>query len=518
MADCYCIDIISQSSIIYQRGGCMRALYIVSICGLLCRVFLMPDPLYAQVPDTLWTKIYGRSGPDHAYAVEPVNDGSYIVTGISFTASPICNYDIYLLKINMQGDTLWTKILGRTYNDGAYAIQQTFDDGYIIGGYSESGTASNEDIYLVKTDIHGDTLWSKTFGGTEDERGYCVKQTLDYGYIIVGDYTDNYREDIYIIKTDAWGDTVWTKRYGTQYEDFGRYVQSTADSGYIVVGHTDVEVGCQCFAVWLLKLNASGDTVWTHVYTRESYDDRACQVQLTNDGGYIIVGSALVSGNMWDVLLIKTDMYGDTLWKRTYGGPQYEYGYAVTQTYDNGYLVAGSQRPSSGNYSIQVWKIDPNGNTQWTTTYGGSENDEGRSVLQTPELNYLIAGYTESYGATNADVYLIMTRPDSFGIHEHYPGQSIHDALVSVYPNPSKDCFNIFYSGKRLRDETVQFKIYTCTGELVKTYNLQSEGGSLNSFQWDGIDNNGYNTPAGIYLLVCTSSEFCFCKKLILVR
>ena len=92
----------------------------------------------AQAPDTLWTKRYGRSGPDRAYAIQPTIDSGYIIVGTTFTPEPICNCDVYLMKIDDQGDTAWTRVFGGPYDDGAYSVQQTSDGGYIITGYTNT--------------------------------------------------------------------------------------------------------------------------------------------------------------------------------------------------------------------------------------------------------------------------------------------------------------------------------------------------------------------------------------------
>jgi hypothetical protein len=476
--------------------------------------------LHAQIPDTLWTRIYGRSGPDHAYATVQTVDNCYITAGMTFTANPICNYDVYLLKINNAGDTAWTKVIGRTYNDCAYSITTCFDGGYILTGYSETGSGGNEDVYLVKTDSSGDTMWTRTYGGSDDERGYCVTQTLDNGYIIVGDITENYREDILLIKTNAMGDTLWTKRYGTQYEDFGRCVLPTADSGYIVLGHTDVEYGCQCFAVWLLRMNQYGDTIWTRTYDRESYDDRSYELKQTSDGGYIIIGTALVSGNLWDMLVIKTDAYGDTLWKETYGGSYYDYGYSVTETYDGGYIIAGSTKPSStADYDVHVRKLDHTGSTLWTKTYGGIENDEGLSVLQNADLNYLVTGYSESFGATNADAYLIMLGPDSFGIHDAHMTASLYGmSVLSAKPNPSMHSFQITVTHAEPDAHAHPLCIYDITGHLVRQVDFISSMPNRFHTVWDGHNQQGTKVPAGVYIAVYQDRHEQITEKLILIR
>ena len=142
--------------------------------------------------------------------------------------------------VQAQVDTLWTKTFGGFDADDGLYIQQTTDAGYIIVGCTESFGVGTADIWLIKTNTSGDTLWTKTYGGNNAEVGYSVQQTTDGGYIIVG-YTNSFGagwSDIWLIKTNASGDTLWTRTYGGSEGDEGYSVQQTTDGGYILVGFT----------------------------------------------------------------------------------------------------------------------------------------------------------------------------------------------------------------------------------------------------------------------------------------
>ena len=129
----------------------------------------------------------------------------------------------------------WERNYGGTANDLGRSVHQTFDGGYIIAGWTYSFGAGGADVYLIKTDASGDTAWARTYGGPLFEDGYYVAQTADSGYIIVGS-TTSYgagSNDVYLIKTDASGDTVWTRTYGGSNVDQGNSVLQTSD-GYVI--------------------------------------------------------------------------------------------------------------------------------------------------------------------------------------------------------------------------------------------------------------------------------------------
>jgi len=375
---------------------------------ILLGLFFASNAIALEPGDTLWTRTYGGSREDRGYSVQQTSDGGYIIAGgtESFGAG---GYDVYLLKTDSSGDTLWTRTYGGSDSDWGFSVQQTSDGGYIIAGYTYSFGAGERDVYLLKTDSSGDTLWTRTYGGSREDRGYSVQQTSDGRYIIAG-YTQSFGEingDVYLLKTDSSGDTLWTRTYGGSREDRGYSVQQTSDGGYIIAGGTE-SFGAGERDVYLVKTDSSGDTLWTRTYGG-SYQDQGFSLQQTSDGGYIIAGVTRSFGaGGYDVYFVKTDSSADTLWTRTYGGSDYDWGLSVQQTSDGGYIIAGvTESFGAGNYDVYLLKTDSSGDTLWTRTYGGSDDDRGRSVQQTSDGGYVIAGYTGSFGAGYSDVYLV---------------------------------------------------------------------------------------------------------------
>jgi hypothetical protein len=156
---------------------------------------------------------------------------------------------------------LWTKNFGGVSADIGFSVQQTADKGFILTGLTESFGSGLADIWLLKTDSSGDTLWTKTFGGSNNEWGKAVRQTTDGGYVLVG-WTESYGagdKDAWLIKTNELGDTLWTKTYGGINWDKCFCVQQTSDGGYILTGETE-SFGAGNMDVWLIKTNELGDT------------------------------------------------------------------------------------------------------------------------------------------------------------------------------------------------------------------------------------------------------------------
>ncbi|MCK4352488.1 T9SS type A sorting domain-containing protein [candidate division WOR-3 bacterium] len=305
----------------------------------------------------------------------------------------------------------WEKTFGGTGQDEGWSVEQTTDGGFIIAGMTSSFGAGESDVYLIKLDSLGNEVWMKTFGGDSADEGRCVKQTQDSGFIITG-YTKSYGagdKDIWLIKTKSSGDTSWTKTFGSNKPDEGWSVEQTTDGGFIVAGATH-SWGAKESDVVLIKTNSLGNDVWGEIFGGADDDEGRC-VRQTADSGFIVVGYTKSYGsgdkNVW---LIKTKSSGDTSWTRIFGGGNPDEGMSVEQTTDGGFIVAGyTESYGASDRNIWLIKTDNSGNPDWDETLGGEAPDEGMSVEQIADGGFIVAGATHSWGAKESDVVLIKT-------------------------------------------------------------------------------------------------------------
>ena len=375
---------------------------------ILILLFFISIDLNAQ---NIFQKTFGGIGADYGYSVTQTTDGGYIVSG--FTSIGSFAGDIYLIKTDSLGDTLWTRTFGGTGSEGGISVQQTTDGGYIIAGYTNS-FVTNMQVYVIKTDGNGDSLWTKTIGGVNLDSGNSIQQTIDGGYIISGttNSSGGGNMDVYLIKINPSGNAIWAKSYGVGNIEYGYSAEQTTDSGYIIVGGNNTFT--TDYDIYLIKTDVNGDTIWTKTFGGIG-GDWGYSIRQTTDGGYIIAGWTVSFGaGVADVYLIKTDANGDSLWTKTFGGIDSEQGYSIQQTTDGGYVITGSTNSfGAGSLDVYLIKTDPNGNLHWAKTFGGTDEDYGYGVHQTADGGYIITGYTYSFGSGNKDVYLIKT--DSLG-------------------------------------------------------------------------------------------------------
>jgi len=276
--------------------------------------------------------------------------------------------------------------------------------------------------------------WSKTFGNLGDDLGDSVQQTSDGGYIIAG-FTESYGaggEDVWLIKTDSDGDRVWDKTFGGTSDDAGWSVQRTSDGGYVIAGGTG-SYGAGGEDAWLIKTDSNGSKVWDKTFGGTS-DDAGWSVQRTSDGGYVIAGGTGSYGaGGEDAWLIKTDSNGSKVWDKTFGGTSLDDGESVQQTLDGGYIIAGfTESYGAGGEDVWLIKTDSNGDKVWDKTFGGTSDDAGWSVQQTSDGGYVIAGSTSSYGAGEWDAWLIKTDSNGNKVWDRTFGGTSDDDGISV--------------------------------------------------------------------------------------
>jgi len=279
--------------------------------------------------------------------------------------------------------------------------------------------------------------WFKHYGGTNIDSGRSIHQNSNGTYILAG-FTYSFSfggYDFAIYKLNSSGNKIWFKHYGGANDEKAYSIQQTSDGGYIVAGYTEsFTYGSGDIAVY--KLNSSGNKVWFKHYGGAN-DERAYSIQQTSDGGYIVAGytESFTYGSA-DIAVYKLNSSGNKVWFKHYGGSSGDYGRSIQQTLDGGYIVAGyTYSYTYGMYDIAVYKLNSNGSKQWFKHYGGSLYDNAYSIQQTSDGGYIVAGNTESYTYGNDDFAIYKLNSSGNKIwFKHYGGSS-EDVAYSIRQN-----------------------------------------------------------------------------------
>jgi hypothetical protein len=471
-------------------------------------VFMAINRVPAQVPDTLWTRTFGGAGDDVGNSVRQTSDGGFIVVGTTGYEYCVAG-NVYLIRTDVHGDTNWTRTFGGSGCDLGECVQQTLDGGYVICGTTTSFGAGNSDMYAIRIDAGGDTLWTRTFGGSGWDEAHYVRQTSDGGYIFVGNSTSfgGCDWDAYLVKTDYRGEVEWSQVYAfySNYWEFGYNVLELSEGGYIVLGKAAVY--SDSYDILLIRTDDHGDTLWTKIYDREG-DESAFSIAPTSDGGFIITGMEwTLEGYLY---LIKTDADFDTLWTRAFNGGYHSWGYCGQQVSDSGYIAVGWASGPSEDQDVYVVRMDADGDSLWTRRIGSDHRDEGRCVLQTSDGNYIIAGSCEDSSGVIGDIWLICLGNESSVAVT--PSHVPHDfALNSPYPNPFNSSVIISYSLPA--QGRVRITIHNIIGELVMTVAEGMTSPGLNSLRWDAG-----SLASGIYFCRMEAEGSSQVRKMLLLR
>ena len=479
-------------------------------------VLILVQQALAQPPEVEWFRTFGLDSADIAYSVQQTMDGGYIYAGQTGPSSWY-GTDALLVKTDSIGIMDWYRLYGGEEVDNAKSVLQTSDGGYIIAGRTASFGVGSNDMYVVKTDSQGDTLWTRTYGGVSSDAAESVIQTSDGGYAIAGDFRLSYMDlfEMYLVKIDILGDTLWTRTYGGSNDRKAYCVRQTRDGGFVLVGFNG---GGSDSDIYLVKTDSLGNLQWSGTYGGTGYETAQSVLQ-SADGGYIVVGTTTSFGINWnDIYVIKTDTLGDTLWTRTYGGDGFEYAYEVQQTNDGGYIIAGcTESFCSGGYDLYLLKINTIGDTIWTLVYGGENSESGRSIALTSDGGYIIAGeysiYLPPYDYLT-DALLVKTGPDtavSGAPVIQWVSQPKDFILHPAYPNPFNPTTTISFD-LPIKIH-VSIYIYNVLGQRVGILMDGTMPQGIHKVQWDGS-----NYPSGIYFIRASAGEFVQTRKVVLLK
>lgn len=297
---------------------------------------------------------------------------------------------------------------GKTYGgntfDTAKSAHQTSDGGYIIAGTTSSFGKGSTDMWILKIDEFGNLYWTKTYGGFYGEGAESIQQTLpDGGYVVAG-YKETDRMssgfDLWILKLDGSGDQVWTTNIGGAVYSAAHSVRQTDDGGYVIAGEIGVQNEREKGLV--ARLNADGKDEWIHFFEGDE-KVRAYSILQSGDGGYIVAGLKGSDNHGFSGWVMKLDVFGNGVWENTY--PESQALYSLDRSHGGHYIAAGVSRTGKGD--IFVVEIDTSGKGIWSRTFGGKAEGSARSIQLCADGGYIVSGYTYPPGGGGSDAVIL---------------------------------------------------------------------------------------------------------------
>lgn len=443
----------------------------------------------------VFQKVIGNANSSFARDVIQLQDTNYLITGASsgygdYTANA------FLMKIDQQGNHMWTKNFGGSNADWAMQLVEESDNSIVFAGYTNSFGNGGYDIWVVKTDESGNVIWSKTYGGSDWDFGYSIIKTIDNNYLIAGE-TYSYgsgNNDAFLLKINQSGDSLWMKTYGESDLDLAREVVTLPDGKFVFTG-TKRSPAQNYTDIWVAKTDDLGNMEWEQTYGSPLNDEGHSLVLAQNLTDFIIGGTVdTMPSKKIDQYYFKIDAYGSEICSSIYGGPENETTHDVCERYNgNGYIAGMTLSYGTGFGDMIVYY--PGSNCLWTggPTLGTVDRDEAWSIKETLDSGYIVVGETE-YGPGFTNIYAIKAGPTLYidpnlvTYFDISATEEITSFHFTIYPNPASDKIQLDFgntSGKKL------LEIYDLSGKLC-----QSGSSNLNRVE---VEVSGLN--AGIYFV-----------------
>jgi uncharacterized delta-60 repeat protein len=406
---------------LYSAGGADRKNYKIDPCN---------------ISEISWAKAYyGVGGSSYPRSIQQTSDGGYIVAGMTQCFGAAVQ-DVWVIKLNSYGEVEWQKRYGGTLLSYAYSVRQTRDGGYIVAGYTRSFGATGYNMWILKLNSDGSIDWQKRYGISSDDRVYAIKQTSDGGYIVGGQTGST--AYFWILKLNNDGSIDWQKKYTLGGANTVTSIIQTLDGGYIVTGRA----APSGIYIWVIKLTSTGSITWQKRYGQSpTANELPYQILQTSDGGYIVVGRTAPSGfTDYDAWIIKLTSSGVITWQKKYRGSVGEdYFYGVQEIDDGEYVVSGgNQITSPGLQDCWVLRLNNDGTIIWQKRYGASGLDEALEVLVTNEGGLIVIGHSNSFGGGVDTFWIVKLKDDGKIVFTPASGAQVIDTdivpVTTIYP------------------------------------------------------------------------------------
>ena len=469
--------------------------------------------LAAQGQVSTFTRWFGGPKYDEAFCVQALANGGFVIAGTSLTLTGSFE-EVFAIRLDCAGDTVWVRTVGGRGHDDGFSICQTFDGGFAIAGTKSSSARDTVSAYVVKLDSAGTLEWTNKLRYSLKDLASSVCETRDSGLAIAGVMGSgpHGRSDARLMKMNRDGDTLWTRTYGGAADDGLLSILSLPDGGFLLTGYTN-SLGAGAFDCLVIRTDELGDTLWTRTYGGP--DDETGWSADTTDDSCFVIGGVLTHGippsGSAQFFLVKVQGDGDTVWTRTIDGATSDSRFSVRHTGDGGFAFVGTTPTSGREEDALLVKTDRWGEAQWRRTFGTQSFDKGSSVQQCQDGGFIVAGMVSE---NTYDAYLVKT--DEQGLIAGMNGGTetgrpklFH--LSQNYPNP----FNPVTS--------FQFTIDKCQLTILKVYDLlgQEVATLVNEVKQPGdysVRFDASTLASGIYFYRLMAGGYVAVKKLVVMK
>jgi hypothetical protein len=430
------------------------------------------------------------------------NDSAYILAGYTFASGG--SY-FKKTKTDLTGNIISTEQILLRNRPIINNIIQDLSDGYILGGTEDSTL----NLLVYKIDLSGNISWSLNLPADGHQNGITSVIENNDGTLLLAGYTSNTdgkRFDFWILKVDYNGNILWTKTYGGANEEILLFAIAALDGGYALGGYAYGDNNG--YRAWVVRINATGDLLWDKKFGL-SYTGEVHSLSLTPEGGLLISASLNGDGDSW---IIKTDAFGNVLWSKNYGGSQYDYSLFVIPAYGGGYIAGGytasyDRDNTDGNIGLWIFKIDEAGNKKWDIALSG--NGYLSSLFNNNDGSYLL-GTSNDFSTSGSSFIKIEESNSNCSTREAMEDVAEVNTVsykTTAYPNPFNSYVNLDITANEAGN--LHLQLFSIEGILLKDIQQYvGSGQGTVSLETDGI-------PAGTYIVKMMLNNQVVTEKLI---
>lgn len=361
---------------------------------------------YGQVLDSTWAVTLDWGGLDVAQCAAEWPDSSFLIGGESGTST---NRDARLARLHYDGSTIWSAAYGGPERETCNAVL-ALNNGFLVAGETASSGSGQTDFWIMRGDMNGDTVWTRTFGQYRNERCYAMC-AVDSGFLLAGTTTSNSAgsSQFWLVKISENGDSLWSRTYGGAGTDECYSMQLTWD-GIFLAGST-TSWGAGSVDAWLLKTDRNGDSLWSRTYGGANTD--VCKTILSPvTGGFALCGYTTSFGaGSYDFWIVRIDDNGDSLWSRTFGGANIDMCYAACTDAMGNIALAGESPRTNGAQNFRITLVNQWGDSVASQKFGGANDDICYSIIAASSRTFLMSGKTYSYPPLNGNFWVLRTSP-----------------------------------------------------------------------------------------------------------
>lgn len=461
----------------------------------------------AQPPDSVWSRTYGGRGDVVCHALDTCRGGGFILGGAAAVGSMQA---AFFVRTDARGDTLWTRALFPSRVSSCRAVCALSNGGFAAVGSVENPAGQHLEAWLLLLTAAGDTISSRVFGSARHDEFHDVIATPDGGLLLTGSrQTVAGTYDGWAVRINAAGHVQWNRTYGGAQDDALFAGAALTDGGFALAGYTysDGAVGAD---VLLVRVNAAGDTLWTRRY--DGSREEICTVLRVTASGLLLAGGReLGGGGGADGLAMHTDSLGNLLWSHTFGGEGWDWFTGAQPAADGAWLFAGTTfRLDHENFDFWLIELSGAGDSLWGGTYGGSD-DETCSAFVRTQRGYALAGAVRSHSTGESAVLLLKLGDDPVRAAPEQNPSPVLAAQLDCWPNPFNDRTRIRFTVPQ--PGRIQLALYDIMGRKIAVIVDERRSAGLH---W--IDFDAGALPSGIYFCRLTGSGIVMDHKMFLIR